>query len=203
MRRISETRDNFSPPALAARNVVSIGDQVSCQEDGPKLLFKSLLDSGATNPSLYESDLSTLGISKDFYSAQSCVPCNTANGTVVKRVYELHVEVAGNEGSPIVDPQNPVNPLFPRYIGGLSAVIMDESTPDGYPFVNADGFEDSRRLSGIMPFLAPYVTITPSSNKLLLGENRNDVVGARKMPPHRRWMIGLDQYSTSTEGWDV
>lgn len=53
------------------------------------------------------------------------------------------------------------------------------------------------RLSGNMPFVAPYVAITQSNNMILLGENRNDVHGGHKMPPHRRWMVGLGEVRRS------
>lgn len=68
--------------------------------------------------------------------------------------------------------------------------------------MDANGYEISMRLSGIMRFVAPYVAITLSSNMVLLGENRNDVLGGHKMPPHRRWMVGLDQNPASREYWE-
>lgn len=165
------------------------------------MVFNSMLDSGATFPSLYENDLKSLGIAKDFYGAQSCAMHNTANGSVIWRRYEMHVQVEGNLGTPIVDPYNPVNPMFPPYVGGICPVSMIE-TPTGGPEVDANGFEGNARLSGLMPFVAPYVSITPSSNTILLGEDRNDVLGGHKMPPHRRWMVGLDQSPKSREYWE-
>ena len=116
---------------------------------------------------------------------------------VSRRIFELHVEIAGNPGSAIIDPDNPVNPAYSRYVGGLSPVIFDEDEPKP----DENGGIMNNRLSGIMPFLAPYVSITPSRNTVLLGEDRNDVLGAHKMPPTRKWMVGLAQDPTSRAYW--
>lgn len=45
----------------------------------------------------------------------------------------------------------------------------------------------NNRLSGTMPFLSSYVSIVPGSNIMLLGENRNDIIGHYKMPPFKVW----------------
>ena len=172
---------------------------VNCGPPGPKLTIRSLLDSGATYPTLYASDFRSLGVYPTFYPAQSLADIATANGKITERVYEMHVQLVDEDGQSLVDPLDPVNPLYPRYLGGLTPVLvigLDDSPP-----ITMDGFEDGIRLSGIMPFLAAYVSSTPSKNIILLGEDRNDVLGAHKIPPVRRWMVGLPQDPCDTSQW--
>lgn len=190
MRPVSALRSTLSQPRTLMANQ-------ECHEPGPKLIFRSLLDSGASFPSLYRSDFEALGISSQQYGAQSVAHVLTANGEVERRIYELHVEIAGNDGTPIIDPESPVLPDFPRYIGGLSPVFYE----DDEPLMNENGYETNGRLSGVMPFLAPYVSMTPAKNMILMGENRNDVLGSHKMPTQRRWQINFDQTPASREHW--
>lgn len=172
---------------------------VNCGPAGPKLTIRSLLDSGATYPTLYASDFRSLGVYPTFYPAQSLADILTANGRITERVYEMHVELVDENGQSLVDPLDPVNPLYPAYLGGLTPVLvigLDDSPP-----ITMDGEEDGIRLSGIMPFLAAYVSSTPSKNIMLLGEDRNDVLGAHKIPPVRRWMVGLPQDPCDRSQW--
>lgn len=55
-----------------------------------------------------------LGIAKDYDGAQSCAESDTSNGMVVSRLYKMHVEIDGNDGIRLVDPENPVNRPFHR-----------------------------------------------------------------------------------------
>ncbi|KAL2167225.1 hypothetical protein VTG60DRAFT_1576 [Thermothelomyces hinnuleus] len=55
-----------------------------------------LLDSGATFPTLWESDLPALGIYPGRYAAQSARRVHTADSTLVSRIYELDVSVMGS-----------------------------------------------------------------------------------------------------------
>lgn len=192
-----EALTSLFDPSPDIDNFAQMDGEVFCQFEGPKLIFRSLLDSGASYPSIRLSDLQDLGIFPEWYGAQSVCRMMTANGVVNRRIYELHVEIAGNEGTPIVDPANPVNPAYSRYVGGLSPVVLY----DGDPLADENGAETNGRLSGIMPFLAPYVSITPSRNTILMGEDRNDVLGGHKMPPTRKWMVGLTQDPTSRQSW--
>jgi len=172
---------------------------VNCGVAGPKLQFRSLLDSGATYPSLYASDFRSLGVHPAFYPAQSLAVVMTAGGKVTERVYEMHVQLVDESGRSLVDLLDSVNPRFPAYLGGLSPVLvvgLSDSPP-----INMEGEEDAIRLSGIMPFLAAYMSSTPSKNIILLGENRNDVLGAHKIPPVRRWMVGLSQDPCDMSQW--
>lgn len=176
------------------------GVPVNCGGVGAKLTFRSLLDSGATYPSLYASDFRSLGVYPPFYPAQSLVNVLTANGPVTQRIYEMHVEVNDEGGQSLVDSVDPVNPGFERYIGGLSPVIM--LSAEDSPPVDENGMEENLRLSGIMPFLASYISTTPTKNIMLFGENRNDVLGAHKIPPARRWMVGLSQDASDRSYWN-
>ncbi len=175
------------------------GGMVNCGTPGPKMLYRSLLDSGATYPSLYPRDFRELGVYPHDYPAQSLTNLMTANGEVMEWVYELHVELTTENGRSLVDPSDPVNPDFPPYIGGLSPVIMISGFDS--PPLDVNGLEENNRLSGIMPFLAAYVSSTPGKNIILFGENRNDVMGAHKTPPCRRWLVGLPQDPTDRAEW--
>ena len=175
------------------------GGTVNCGPPGPKLTIRSLLDSGATYPSLYASDFRSLGVYPAFYPAQSLVELQTANGIITERIYEMHVELTAENGQSLVDPMDPVNPAYPLYIGGLTPVCLIGT--DDSPPLDPNGLENGIRLSGIMPLLAAYISSTPSKNIILFGENRNDVLGAHKIPPVRRWMVGLSQDPSDRSHW--
>jgi hypothetical protein len=68
--------------------------------DGPRIFFDTLLDSGATLPCLFESDMSKLRISRTTYAAQSSRMIATADSMVHLRVYELDVGVYASPPSP-------------------------------------------------------------------------------------------------------
>lgn len=190
---------NMKPNPAAQGIAVGPDGTVNCGSSGPKLTIRSLLDSGATYPTLYASDFRSLGVYPTFYPAQSLADILTANGKITERVFEMHVEINDENGQSLVDILDPVNPLYQPYLGGLTPVLMiglDDSPP-----ITMDGYEDGIRLSGIMPFLAAYVSSTPSKNIILLGENRNDVLGAHKIPPVRRWMVGLPQDPCDRSQW--
>lgn len=189
-------------PPRDAQIITTPDGQVDCGGPGPRLIFRSLLDSGASYPSLYQQDLWALGIHPGHYGAQTVINTATANGMSYRRVYEMHIEIAGNPGTDIVDPQNPVNPAYPRYIGGLCPVTMDDIGGRTGPGVDAEGHEINLRLSGLMPFLAAYSSITPGRNMMLFGEDRNDVLGGHKTPATRRWMLGFDQDPTDFSHWN-
>ncbi|KAL2060650.1 hypothetical protein VTL71DRAFT_9291 [Oculimacula yallundae] len=160
---------------------------VNCQSDGPRLSYRSMLDSGATFPSLHEEDFDDLNINTAFYAAQSVSEILTANGVVSSRVFELFVCVLDNEGKQLVDQNNAVYPLSHKYLGGLCPVVQCITplriSPTGIPIAS--------RLSGILPFVASYVSSTPTRNILYLGEDRNSVLGSHRMPGQRKWSIEL------------
>lgn len=203
--RMPETDYKFFlhfPPADESNIITAPDGKVYCGEIGPRLIFRTILDSGAGYPSLYEQDLWALGIVPDYYGAQSVVRIVTANGMADRRVYEMHVEIAGNQGTVMVDPKNPVNPACPRYIGGLCPVGLYDVGGMTGPGVDANGYEENHRLSGLLPFLAAYTSSTPGNNMILFGENRNDVVGAHKFPAARRWLMYTHQEMDDIAHWD-
>lgn len=159
--------------------------RVNCQNDGPQLSFRSLLDSGATFPSLHTGDLARLGIDYYNYSAQSVCPVLTAAGPVNMRLFELWVCVLSNDGAHLVDANEPAFPNSNKFLGSLCPVLecVVPITTD------ANGMERSSRLSGMLPFVACYISSTPTQNIMWLGEDRNDVLGFHRMPGQKKWDI--------------
>jgi len=162
--------------------------RVYCGEAGPKLGFRSILDSGATYPTLHTDDLVNLGVDINYYPAQSIQTMHSPTGPVSSRIYELCVSVLDDEGRQLVDENDPVYPYNHRYLGGLCPVAQTP-TPLTY---DENGLEQSFRLSGLLPFIACYLSSTPSRNMLFLGEDRNDVLGSHRMPGQKKWTIEMD-----------
>ncbi|PVH83983.1 hypothetical protein DL98DRAFT_652057 [Cadophora sp. DSE1049] len=195
---------------------------VNCQDEGPRLSFRSLLDSGATFPSLHQEDFDSLGIDMASCGAQSVTPCYTAAGISINRLFELFVCVLDNDGKQLVDPNNAVYPLSHKYLGGLCPVSLS-IVPITW---DTEGRETNHRLSGIssrilvfilililtsqtptplpkektstltalptqLPFVASYVSSTPTRNTLFLGEDRNSVLGSHRMPGQKKWSIEI------------
>jgi hypothetical protein len=165
----------------------SADGRIYCQQEGPSIVYQSLLDSGASMPSLTRYDFQELGVDPQIYSAQTVETLNTANGQMESRCYELFVCVLDDDCRHLVDPQNAVWPWHGKFLGGLSPVVvcgeMEAAIPDGIVF--------NQRLSGMLPFLACYLSSTPTRNKIFLGEDRNDVLGTHKIPGQRRWNMGM------------
>lgn len=176
------------PGEVTAKWATDDAGQIYCQQEGPRLSVTSLLDSGATYPSLHPNDLDMLGINREFYAAQTIEQLNTANGVIHSYCYEMSVTVLDNDGKELVDETNAVWPYHGKYLGGLCPVLLAQGTQE-HP--GPEGFVGSARLSGILPFLACYYSSVPTRNKLFLGEDRNDVIGCMKFPGQRRWDISL------------
>jgi hypothetical protein len=177
------------PPDMAVNFLTNEDGRVYCQSEGPKLVYTSLLDSGATFPSLYASDFHDLGIDANNYAAQTIENLETANGTVQARTYEMFVSpVQQGTLESLVDENDAVWPYHAKYLGGLCPVT---TVANAITEPDANGFMINQRLSGLLPFLACYVTSTPTRNCLFLGEDRNDVMGGHKTPGHRRWDISM------------
>ncbi|KAI6712479.1 hypothetical protein JHW43_004962 [Diplocarpon mali] len=186
--RMQQTQ--FHGPSLAASNFQPHPSDPAlrdCQGEGPRLCFRSMLDSGATYPTLHSEDLASLDIDARLYSAQSVTTLQTAAGDVSTRVFELFVCVLDDDGRQLVDADDPVYPLSHQYLGGLCPVA-ECSVPLAW---DSHGMEISSRLSGILPFAACYVSSTPSRNTLYLGEDRNDVLGSHRMPGQKKWSIEM------------
>jgi len=185
------TMANASPspqePLLAKRTLHKTKWVYHCQDVGPKIAFRSILDSGATYPTLFKDDISKLGINETFYGCQSVGRAITANGIVMNRIYELFVCILDKHNRQLVDPNDPVWPYFGKYLGGLCPVV-EKIEPILY---DENDIEINTRLSGMMPFLACYVSCTPTVDKMFLGEDRKDMTGIVRMPGQRRWAIDL------------
>ncbi|KAH8803299.1 hypothetical protein F5884DRAFT_756586 [Xylogone sp. PMI_703] len=151
--------------------------RVFCQDEGPKLSFRCMLDSGANHPLLIEKDIEALGIDPEYYAAQSLISYCTPNGDIISRVYELFVYVLDENNNSIVDKNNPVWPLGVKACGSVCPVCVS-TRPQEY----VNGLEVNQRLSGMLPFLACYISSTPTNNVLFLGEDRRDVLGTHRVP---------------------
>jgi hypothetical protein len=194
-----------APPSEVATNFLTSPDgRVYCQSNGPKLGYQSLLDSGATFPSLYERDFHNLGIDYDNYAAQTLEELETANGTVNARTFEMFVSVVQESTyEPLVDANDAVWPHHGKYLGGLCPVTTS-AEPEYPENIDPGGRIPNMRLSGLIPFLACYLTSTPTRNRFFLGEDRNDVMGGHKTPGHRRWDISMPSTQTAYYNiWDV
>lgn len=180
----------LSPPAANEANFLRDPldpEAVDCQSDGPRLSYWTLLDSGATFPSLYSEDLLALGINKDLYGAQCVDVVVTATGEQPVRIWELFVSVLDGNGRHLVDSNNPVWPRAHQYLGGLCPVSESLSTLTW----DENGMEVAQRLSGMLPFVACYVSCAPTRDYLFLGEDRNDVLGSHRMPGQKKWRIEM------------
>jgi hypothetical protein len=139
------------PPEMASNFLTSEDGRVYCQSEGPKLVYASLLDSGATFPSLCPGDFHDLGIDANNYAAQTIEILETANGTVQARTYEMFVSPL-QQGTleSLVDEDDAVWPYHAKYLGGLcpvTTVVNAITEPD------ANGFIPNQRLSVCFPSL--------------------------------------------------
>ncbi|KAG0645695.1 hypothetical protein D0Z07_8766 [Hyphodiscus hymeniophilus] len=177
----------IAPSALEPRFQKLPDGKVYCQDAGPKQAFRSVLDSGATYPSLHASDFQKLMIDESNYAAQSVETLNSANGVMYSRLFELFVAVLDDKQRNLVDDNHCAHPWYAKYLGGLCPVA-EVSTNISY---DAEGREVPMRLSGLLPFVACYMSCTPTRNAMYLGEDRKDVLGSHRMPGHRKWDIAL------------
>jgi len=123
-----------------------------------------------------------LEVDPAWYAAQTVQSFDAANGPVTSRIYELYVCVLDHNGKQLVDPNDAVWPFAHKYLGSLCPVAQ---SPQPLQF-DENGIENSFRLSGMMPFVACYVSSTPGRNTLFLGEDRNDVLGSHRMPGQKK-----------------
>lgn len=174
----------------------------------PRVCFKMLLDSGATHPSLHNTDLQYLGIDRKKYPAQTHIAVATAeSATAIARVYEMRIDVCRHNGESLVG-DDPVFPHERRQLGGIAPVmVLVESTPDEsqplsewYQEAVENGEDVSEkamaqrykgsqesRLSGMFPFQVCYFAGVPGKSVFWFGEDRRDVLGADRMPGQQRW----------------
>ncbi|KAI0861301.1 hypothetical protein F4860DRAFT_514075 [Xylaria cubensis] len=137
--------------------------------------LETLLDSGATFPIIFESDLARLNINLSKYPAQGALALSIVGGRSKLKFYEMYVSVCSDEGESLVGRgKDVVWPEEPRTLGGFCPVlVMPDSGGD--------------RLSGMMPFDACYISSAPSMRRLWLGEDRRDVLGTSRLPAHLRF----------------
>jgi len=87
----------------------------------------------------------------------------------------------------LVDASDCAHPYHATYLGGLCPVVEVQGTMQ----YDAQGMEINNRLSGLLPFIACYISSTPTRNTMFLGEDRKDVLGSHRIPAHRKWDIAL------------
>ena len=162
--------------------------------------YSTLLDSGATLPQLMASDLENLGVSLDSYPAQTILEFSTVAGLTETRCYELHVELLTERNESLVDADDPVHPQFSPNIGAILPVSM---FGDGAVWSEDNATNNKvSRLSGVLPFVAAYVSSAPGNSVMIFGEDRNDVLGHAKMPPARNHMKDRTPYMRDKAKWE-
>ncbi|KAI0457353.1 hypothetical protein F5B21DRAFT_92101 [Xylaria acuta] len=145
----------------------------------PSCQLETLLDSGATFPIIFESDLARLNMNMNKYPAQGVLMISTVGGRSKLKFYEMYVSVCTEEGESLVGKGDEVVwPEQPRTLGGFCPVLALKD-----PTVNSGG----DRLSGMIPFDACYISSAPSMRRLWLGEDRRDVLGTSRLPAHLRF----------------
>ncbi|SPO02168.1 uncharacterized protein DNG_04841 [Cephalotrichum gorgonifer] len=171
----------YTKDPARVRSSLTVADDPSA----PQLYFDVLLDSGATFPSLYENDLKLMGIDRASYPAQSVVTVTTVGGRIETRLYEIRTTVCTSDGRSLVDASRPVWPAERHELGDIVPVMSIPAAADGAP---------GARLSGMLPFMASYVSVVPGAKTIWMGEDRRDVLGALKFPGQKRlgvrWDVG-------------
>ncbi|KAI2616012.1 hypothetical protein GGR54DRAFT_641821 [Hypoxylon sp. NC1633] len=150
------------------------------QRQPPANLFVMLLDCGATMPSLTKLDVERLEILPDKYPAQGVITINSVTSARPRRFYELYVSVCSDRGESLVsEGDQAVWPGERRTLGGLYPVWIDEDKTRNVSIVD--------RLSGMVPFDSCYMSSAPTMRQFWLGEDRRDVLGAKRLPAHLRF----------------
>lgn len=144
--------------------------------------FKTLLDSGATVPTIHILDLRHLDIDLNWYASQGVSMTSTANGCIRQRFFEMYVSLCTDESESLVDPDSPATwPAERPALGAFLPVIISKNhaLQGRMSFLN--------RLSGMLPFDAAYISSAPACKRLWFGEDRRDVLGASRFPGHLRY----------------
>jgi hypothetical protein len=203
-------------------DTTSDGGILVSDPDKPRLCFSMMLDTGATHPCLYETDLAALGIRFEEYPAASVTMTQTANGSMKCNVYELHVAMCDTQtGSSLVDSGDPVWPSRPHILGGITQVLalrgnrkvrprhVGELDQNGevkeflYDAWKESLSSSMGRLSGLFPIQCCYVQSTPGLQAVWFGEDRRDVLGTQRMPGQRRFEPGNDICPPDPEGSEL
>ncbi|KAI1091810.1 hypothetical protein F5B19DRAFT_249319 [Rostrohypoxylon terebratum] len=145
----------------------------------------TIMDSGATYPLLPLADFKHLSVDLRWLAAQGVASLTTASGSIVRRFYELHVTVCTKKGESLVGSgDDAVYPNEERTLGGLYPVTIDHEKPHKS--------DKTDRLSGLVPFDYCYLSSTPGTMNIWLGEDRRDVLGAGRMPALARYDAEMD-----------
>ncbi|KAI8623747.1 hypothetical protein F5Y19DRAFT_491967 [Xylariaceae sp. FL1651] len=157
------------------------GEQKRLQSGDASCQLETLLDSGATFPIILNHDLARLNIDLTTYPAQGVMQLQVVGGTSTFRFYEMHVSVCSNEGKSLVgEGEQAVWPDEPRTLGGFYPVLAQAG-----PEKEAASY--IHRLSGLVPFDACYLSSAPNMERIWVGEDRRDVLGASRLPAHLRF----------------
>lgn len=137
---------------------------------GQTHFFEMLLDSGCETPILYHADLVSLGFTKVDMNAASVATIHGANGRKSNlKIFELLGGVQLSKDVPYD------HHLFPTCVIKLDIRLKP---PSGY---------SGERLSGILPFLAYYMSFAPGMDKAHLGNERGDILGMQRIPGGLRY----------------
>lgn len=172
----------LAPPPRTAKSPPS--ESTAKREDleaGPTIFLDMLLDSGAEIPILLHSDFGLLGYTKEDMNAATVVELNAAAGqNSIALCFELLVGLdlrEPGEKTADDDDKGRRHHFFPTRVVKLSPSIRPP----------ASGGYTGERLSGILPFLAYYVSGAPGQDALWIGNERADVLGTHKLPAGLRY----------------
>lgn len=145
-------------------------DAVVSTTTGQAQFFEMLLDSGCETPILYHADFVALGFTNADMNAATVATIHLANGRKSNlKIFELQGGVQLSEDD-FCD-----HDLFPTCVIKLEARLKP---PAGY---------SGERLSGVLPFLAYYMSFAPGMDKAYLGTERGDVLGMQRIPGGLRY----------------
>lgn len=137
---------------------------------GQAHFFEMLLDSGCETPILYHADFVSLGFTPSDMNAATVATIHLANGRKSNlKIFELLGGVQLSEDDFCG------HDLFPTCVIKLEARLKP---PAGY---------SGERLSGVLPFLAYYMSFAPGMDKAHLGTERGDVLGMQRIPGGLRY----------------
>lgn len=159
---------------------------------GPTIFLEMLLDSGAEIPILLHRDFELLGYTAADMNAATVVELNAAAGqNSVAQCFELLVGLdLRSSTSKNDDDDDHSRHFFPTRVVKLGPAIRGP----------ASGGYSGERLSGILPFLAYYVSGAPGQDALWLGGERGDVLGTDKVPAGVRYDPFFATTVAATEG---
>lgn len=133
-------------------------------------VFEMLLDSGCETPILYHADFVSLGFTEADMNAATVTTVHGANGRKsILKIFELLGGVQLSEDD-FYD-----HDLFPTCVIKLDWRL---NPPPGY---------SGERLSGVLPFLAYYMSFAPGMDRAHLGNERVDVLGMQRIPGGLRY----------------